>query len=124
MTRTPTISLVPTAVDLALYAGDGARLGIIVRDTAGEAVVLDGTVAAQIRAQRPDPVALEAFQVDIVDADAGSVVLSLTGEQTAGLLNGDAKFEGAWDVQWTPAGEQPLTVVQGKVTCVLDVTRG
>jgi len=110
-------------VDLALYAGDGATLRVTVTDTTGTLVVLDGQVAAQIRHERPDPAALETFDVDDTQADDGTVVLSLTGEQTAGLLDGAAKFEGAWDVQWTPVGQEPLTVVQGKVTCVLDVTR-
>jgi hypothetical protein len=51
------------------------------------------------------------------------LVLSLTGAQTDSLLNGSGKFSGVYDIEWTPAGAQPVTLVQGNVTCERDVTR-
>ena len=54
-----------------------------------------------------------------VAIDGNQATLSLTGEQTAEL----GEFKGAWDVQWSPNGSEPVTIVQGKATCALDVTR-
>jgi hypothetical protein len=51
-------------------------------------------------------------------------MISLTGDQTASLMtvNGN-QFKGAWDVQWTPENVEPVTLLQGNVTCDEDVTR-
>ena len=51
------------------------------------------------------------------------VVLTLTGAQTALLVDGTGSFRGVYDVQWTATGSEPATLVQGGVTCELDVTR-
>jgi hypothetical protein len=96
-----------------------------VRDTASPPQPLDltGGVAAQIRQHRDDDDPLQSFTVDLTDGASGVVVLHLTGEQTAGLVNGAGTFKGVYDVEWTPAGSEPVTLVQGEVTCELDVTR-
>lgn len=50
-------------------------------------------------------------------------MLTLTGVQTATLVSGNYDpFRGFWDVQWTAAGAQPVTLMQGAVTCDLDVS--
>jgi len=121
-----TLSLVPQVVGIALYAGDGAALRITVRDVATPPAPIDltGTVRAQVRASRPDVNPLLDFAVDTSDAANGVVVLTLTGDQTASLLGGtEGPFSGYYDVEWTPAGAEPVTLVQGDVSCVLDVTR-
>jgi hypothetical protein len=121
-----TLSLVPQQVDLALYAGDGAALRITVRNTESPPAPLDltGAVTAQIRHARPDAAPLVDFTVDAAEAASGVVVLHLTGAQTAALVNGTGEaFKGVYDVQWTPEGSEPVTLVQGAVTCTLDVTR-
>ena len=118
------IDLQPEVVDLVLYAGDGVDLPLTCTDGAGAPIDITGAVTAQIRAARltPDP-PVAAFSVNAADAYQGKIILSLTGEQTAQLANGSDRFSGVWDVQWTPAGSQPRTLVQGKVECVADVTR-
>jgi hypothetical protein len=114
------INLQPQVLDLALYAGDGVEFRLVCTDKAGAPIDITGTVKAQVRVDRltPDPPVV-AFSVNSTDAYLGIIVLSLTGAQTATL----GKFNGVWDVQWTPAGEQPRTLCQGKVECVIDVTR-
>lgn len=118
------INLQPEVVDLILYAGDGVDLPITCTDGAGAPMDITGAVKAQIREERltPDP-PVAVFTVNAVDAYQGKVILSLSGAQTAALLNGSGKFNGVWDVQWTPSGSQPRTLCQGKVECVSDVTR-
>ena len=118
------INLQPELVDLILYAGDGVDLPITCTDGAGAPIDMSGAVTAQIRLERltPDP-PIVSFSVNAVDAYLGKVILSLTGDQTADLVSESGKFVGVWDVQWTPAGNQPRTLCQGKVECVADVTR-
>lgn len=109
-------------MDLSLYAGDGASLRLAVKTSQGAAYDLTGDVLAQIRQQRDDTDPLVSFAVDMTTASSGSVLLTLTGDQTSQLV-AEGAFTGAWDVQWTPAGEEPTTLLQGAVTCALDVTR-
>lgn len=121
----PTLDLVPDILDLSLYAGDGIEFRLICRNGTGTPVDMAGDVDAHIRAERlsPDP-PLASFAVDMVDAYQGIVVLSLTGEQTASLIEESAEtFSGVWDIQWTPPDSQPKTLGQGRVECVIDVTR-
>lgn len=116
------INLEPQTLDLTLYAGDGVIFRLVVTDNDNQPVPLTGTIDAQIRLTRTtaDPPAAE-FAVDLTDADTGIVLLSLTGEQTHTLAS-SKKFSGVWDLQWTPVGAEPRSLVQGKVECVLDVT--
>jgi len=117
------ISLVPQHVDLALYAGDGASLRVSVNDPQGAPVPVTGTVKAQIKTQRTDTAALADFAVDLSEAVNGIVTISLTGTQTAALVPASDDFNGFWDVENTPSSGAPITFVQGKATCVHDVSR-
>ena len=121
MARCAKIDLVPQSVDLALYAGDGASIRVTVASPQGIPQPVTGTVLAQIKAARTDATALEVFTADLSLAAQGIVRINLTGAQTAALVNG-TDFSGVWDVQNTPTGGQPITLVQGKVTCVHDVS--
>lgn len=121
------ISLVPEILDLSLYGGDGVELRLVVTDTGGAPVSLTGTIDAQVRSTRTTSAEAAVFDADLTDADTGVVILSLTGAQTE-ALHGDPdtpteRFVGVWDVQWTPQGSEPVTLIQGKVESALDVTR-
>ena len=123
-----TINLQPEVLDLFLYAGDGVTLPMTCVNSAGAPIDLTGSIDAQIRVQRLETIdPLVTFAVNMVDAYAGKIVLSLTGEQTAALMLDDSaklgKFVGVWDVQWTAAGSEPRTICQGKVECGADVSR-
>jgi len=110
-------------MDIELYAGDGASITINATNPNGSAMNLVGTVIAQIREFRTDASPLLAFTIDSSQASVGKLVLTLTGTQTATLVSGNLDpFRGFWDVQWTAAGAQPLTLMAGTVTCDLDVS--
>jgi hypothetical protein len=119
-----TINVQPSVLDLALYAGDGVEFRLICTDTGNAPVDITGAVRAQIRTDRlsQDPPVAE-FTVGMIDAYQGIIVLSLSGDQTQSLVGSSGKFLGVWDVSWEPANAQPRTLCQGKVECVIDVTR-
>jgi hypothetical protein len=117
------ISLIPSDLDLELYAGDGVELVIGLNDTSGAPLNVTGAVMAQIRVKNSDLTAAADFMADLTEGSTGKVILSLTGVQTAGLVQGDQEFTGLWDMQWTINGGEPVTVLKGKVKCAPDVTR-
>lgn len=123
MARPSEISLSPPAVNLKLYAGDGANLRLVATDLDGNPFDLQGKVWAQIRTNRTDQDPLVEWTVDDDLAEEGIVVLRLTGDDTRALNDGKAKFKGAWDCQWIAPEGEPVTLVQGDVLCDLDVTR-
>lgn len=118
------ISRVPKTLDLELYAGDGIAIRYTSVKTDDTPFPLDGLVASQIKAKRTDLEPLAEWAVDDSGKADGVVILSLTGEQTASLIPiGKSKFSGVWDLQFSPDGAEPVTFLQGKVTCDADVTR-
>jgi hypothetical protein len=119
------ISLVPSELDLALYAGDGVSLIFTLNDGDGQPLNITGAVTAQIRTTKQADVAQADFAADLSAGPTGIVTLSLTGQQTADLVEGSSQsqFKGVWDMQWTKNGGEPVTVLQGAITCDPDVTR-
>lgn len=118
-----TITYVPQVLDLIMYAGDGVKFRLVVTDVAGAPVNLTGTMIAQVRVAREDPdPSVASFTVDLTDAATGIAVLELTGVQTHALITTDEKFVGVWDLQWTAVGDEPMTLCQGKVECMPDVS--
>jgi hypothetical protein len=116
------ISYNPQVLDLTLYAGDGAGMRFTLTDSDNLPLNVTGAVVAQIRLTRdaPDP-ALATFAVDVTDGADGIVVISLTGDQTLDLAP-EEKFVGVWDLEWTATNSEPMTLCQGKVECLPDVT--
>jgi len=124
------LSIQPPVLDLALYAGDGIKFKLICTDDSDppEPVNITGDIQAQIRPNRNEDAPLTAeFAADMTGADAGEIILSLTGDQTQELMTDASvtkgKFAGVWDIQWTADGGQPRTLCQGKVECIADVAR-
>lgn len=123
MSTPEVIDLTPQELDLVLYAGDGVRLPLAITDSSANPVNLTGTMRAQIRSHYSDLTPKATFAVDLSDAVNGNAVLTLDGTDTQALVTSDKKFKGVWDVEWTPAGAQPRTLLQGKVECDPDATR-
>lgn len=118
------VSFEPPTLNINLYAGDGAVLTIETFRSASEPLALTGELVAQIRPARTSAEILEEFSVDMDRATEGVVVLSLTAEQTDGLLvRGQRDARAVWDLEWLPPGGEPITLLQGTVRCVRDVTR-
>ena len=126
------ITIQPPVLDLSLYAGDGISFKLICKNNAEppETIDLDGALEAEIRLDRTtEPTAdpIVEFSFDLTNASIGEIILSLTGDQTQSLVEHvsvtKGKFAGVWDVQWTPVGGEPRTLVQGTVECFADVTR-
>ena|SRR5215204_2372385 len=117
------IDLSPKVLDLVLYAGDGVNFRLSITDKDDEIVPLTGEMEAQIRIKRldADP-PLGEFTIDLSDFEDGVALLSLTGAETQALAP-LKKFVGVWDLQWTPEGQEPRTLCQGKVECFNDVSR-
>lgn len=127
----PTVDLRPATLDAIFYAGDGASIQLICMNSEeedAEPINLTGEVSAQVRLNRmaDDPPIL-SFGVDLSAPLEGKVMLTLTEAQTRELSDHESssngKFVGVWDVEWIPTGSEPRTLVQGKVECVVDVTR-
>lgn len=121
------INLTPEVLDLTLYAGDGFSFSLAVTDASADPIPLTGDMLAQIRVTRleTNPPAT-TFLINQDQATQGIVTLSLTGIQTQALSDGTPpteKFVGEWDIQWTPINAQPITLCQGKVECLPDVSR-
>jgi hypothetical protein len=117
------LSFIPQTLDLLLYAGDGAGIRFTITDSTGAPLPLTGLMKAQIRANREDAdPALAEFDVDLTDFATGVVLISVTGEQTHGLISGDEKFVGVWDLEWISTDDEPSTLLQGTVECLPDVT--
>lgn len=118
------INRLPETLDLALYAGDGVSIRLSLGNAAGDPVNITGDVTAQIRTARK-ATDVSADFATLFDSGTNTVVISLTGEQTAELVSGieGDVFKGVWDLQWSPDGGEPSTLLQGEVTCNADVTR-
>jgi hypothetical protein len=122
--NTAQVNVIPRRVDLTVYAGDGVELRLTaVNAETGDILDLAGEIGAQVKVSRSDTEPITEFTVDADKAADGILDLSLSGEQTAALLTDSSRFQGVWDVQWIADGEQPRTLVQGDLTCDLDVTR-
>lgn len=121
----PKINLLPDTLDLAFYAGDGANIQLTVTNVDETPVAVAGEVVAQVRPNKLSETVTAEFAVDLTNGVMGVVVLSLTGEQTTAMLGPSRQtlFKGLWDVQWNPEGQEPITLIQGRVECYADVSR-
>ena len=105
--------------DIEIYQGDDYALRIEIRDGAGAAIDLSArTYQAQIRETRsPDAELLAEFAIDMTEAPAGDVVISLTDTQTAAMTR-----SGAWDFQQVDAAGKVRTLLAGDVALRRQVT--
>lgn len=117
---TTTISVQPIQLDLRLYAGDGFTMEFkFVDKTTGTPWPTTGAWAAQARSPAESETILLEFDVDN-DAGAGTVTMSLLGEQTRALLGARSA---SWDLQQHIVGAEPRTWYRGKISATQDVTR-
>lgn len=112
-----TISTMPLAVNLILYAGDDFWMEITVNDDAGDPYDLSAAEAtSQIRAAPSDTVVLADFEIT---TSANVLSLHLGNSVTQSLPS-----KGVWDVQINyGVDDTTLTLAYGTVTVSPDVTR-
>ena len=113
------IDLTPAILDLALYAGDGSDFQVNFMDEDGAPIdVSDLIWTAQIRKTRTAEIAYD-LEIDNSDAASGYITIHISAETTRSLPKASV-----WDLQNTSvARPEPVTVLQGSVTCEQDVTR-
>jgi hypothetical protein len=112
------IDMSPAVLDLVLYAGDGSTFAINFVDDDDQPIdVSYMNWAAQIRKTRKSE---DAQQLEIDDSDAvnGIVLMHISAEVTRSLSRSSQ-----WDIQGNLTGEDPITLIQGSISCKLDVTR-
>lgn len=80
------------------------------------------TAAARKKAEDVDPPACTAV-VTVTDAVAGQLTVAWPGDAVRAMLGGAASWAGVWDLQSAPASGDPVTLVAGTLTAVMDVTR-
>ena len=130
-------SSIPGTVDIKGYAGD-----TLTRSVTAPAALVDGLEwTAQIKAARDSDVVDAEFTITPPAVAGGPAYLVLPAAETARLVEGaavrrvrtaagqtayEAVYEGVWDCQVSGVdGADPVTtLVQGKVTITLDVSRG
>ena len=116
---TDSVDLTPAVLDLALYAGDGEDFQIVFKDENDQALDVSGmTWNSQIRKTRTSTDAAD-LEIDTSDAATGTIVVRVSAAITRNLAP-----TGQWDLQYTTADRtDPVTILQGAVTCAQDVTR-
>lgn len=116
---TEKVDVSPAILDLVLYAGDGTQFQVKFTDENNEVInVADLSWTAQIRKTRTAEVAAD-LEIDTTSASIGIITIHISAEITRTLAK-----SGQWDLQRTSVSEpEPLTILQGSVTCNQDVTR-
>ena len=118
-----TVPLGPAQVDLVgVRAGDQNLIGMSLSSNGVPLDLTDRTVTAQARLTALSADAMDAV-VEIGDAAAGTFTLRWPGDAVTDMLAGKTSVKGVWDLQVAAAGSDPVTVVAGKITLEMDVTR-
>lgn len=118
------VTIGPSPCDIQVYAGD--RNEITFRFQAGGDPwnITGAVLSAQARlTSRTPEIAITAI-ITVTDAINGTALVAWDGEQVRTLLAGADTWTGTWDFQLLEAGQSlPLTVLRGKFTAILDITR-
>ena len=111
----------PATLDLTIRQGDGYTAELHFVDANDDPVSVAGaTWLAQIRRRAEHTSELVgAFDLDLIDAAAGVVRLSLPAAETALLPR-----QAAWDLERTVPGGSPATLVEGTILSPRDISRG
>ena len=119
-----TIPLGPAVANLTgIRAGDRNLITATIISK-GEPVNLTGlTPSAQARKKATDAEPAITAVIEVLDAAAGKISIRWPGDAVTAMLAGGARWDGVWDLQLDPGGEDPMTVVAGTFGAVMDVTR-
>lgn len=115
------VDLTPAVVDLTFYAGDDGDFKLVFLDTNRVAIDMSAYVlSAQIRKTRESADHTD-LTLDMTDAATGVITVQVPSDITRSLVADSWSKSSVWDLQCT----SPLvvTLMQGKVLCLQDVTR-
>lgn len=114
----------PSPLDWKVYAGDRNAVQFAFT-AAGQPWVLTGAqLTAQARLSVVDEAVALTAVITIDDDEGGLATIAWPGDTVTQLLAGADKWAGIWDLQLLEAGQPlPTTVLRGKLTAALDVTR-
>jgi hypothetical protein len=118
-----TVPLGPAQADITgARAGDRNAFQLTVQSKGAPFNLTGQTITAQARLTSLDVAHLDAV-IDIIDATGGICVVRWPGDDVRTLLNGKATWTGVWDLQIQATGQDPITLIGGAFTAVMDVTR-
>ena len=113
-----------SAGDCSISQGATYSYGLTLADASNTAINLTGcTIASQIRDTPASSTILATFTVVITNATAGTVSLTLSATQTAGLMATPDGYYYAHDVLLTRADGSIIRVLEGAVEVTAQVTR-
>jgi len=118
------VPLGPACVDITgVRAGDRNEMAFTIT-SAGAPVDLTGqTLSAQARKKATDPSPAVTAIITVTDAVAGKGTMRWPGAEVRTSLGTADKWTGVWDLQAGDPASDPVTLVAGKFSAVLDVTR-
>lgn len=117
------MDLTPDSLDLVLYAGDRGDFQIdFIDDNSIPINVSSWVWTAQIRKSRESSTHID-LTIDVTKAVQGSIIVNIPKEVTRSLGDNTWDKTSQWDIQCVTGGGDPLTVLQGTVSCNMDVTR-
>lgn len=118
-----TLPMGPADLDVdGVRAGDRNLINVRLSSGGAPLDITGATVTSQVRATPVDAVALDAV-VTVTNAAQGWLTVRWPGTAIRVLVAGQAKWVGVWDLQVQWPGDDPLTILAGKFTAVMDVTR-
>jgi hypothetical protein len=114
----------PGELDLVLYAGDVGDFRIVFKDKYGVSVPVSSYKwTSQIRKSRTS-VDYITLEVDVKDAGIGILLVKIPGSITRQMSQSGWNKLSQWDIQATTLDDSmTVTVLQGEVSCELDVTK-
>lgn len=117
------LKLDPASLDISgIRAGDKNLIEMTLTQN-GEPLDLTGmTIEAQARRMANDPDALTAV-IEVLDAAAGKLSMRWPGEDVRTMIGEDVSWSGFWDLQTSTDGNDPVTIVAGKFSATMDITR-
>lgn len=119
------VDLGPASLDVSgVRAGDRNLLALTLTE-GNRPVDLSGLeLTAQVRVKSTDLDAALTAVVTVTDASKGQADLRFPGDDVRDLLAGKASWKGVWDLQLGNGSGDPVTLVAGKWSAEMDVTRG
>lgn len=117
------LPLGPAFLDITgVRAGDRNLISLTLTSGGAPLDLTGMTVEAQAR---PTPLAESVITAvtEVTDAPGGVFTLRWPGDEVRAMLGTKTSWKGVWDLQVQSVGEDPVTMIAGNFSAVMDVTR-